>query len=227
MGRIPLVVALILLAVPVGAAQDPVNEPVCDEAIGCVGVGTCVETVCLPRVCDPNVECASDIGGSRSECAENVTIDGTTCSTSVGAAFGTRRQTSVPVVGDVGENGVAFAVVATDGHVFAQNLPNTWIAPAVESDGTLAGRRLGSTSVGLYRSDITVDGQGPLPQTPLTPGHQFSQIALEARNDGGPAGSHEIVIGLILLDLVPESCFARSTTGAIEDVTCPRADALA
>lgn len=219
-------VALMLLAMPPAAAEDPLNEPVCDEAVGCVGVGACAASVCIPRVCDPSVECGSDLAGARSVCADNASIDGVTCSTSVGANLGTRRQTSAPVVGEVGENRVGVALVATDGHVFASHLPNAWIAPGVEAHGAVAGRDLGRTSAGAYRSDIQTDGTGRLPDTEVTSaGHQFSTLALQARHDGGPAGDAQLVVGLVLLDLAPEGCFARASHG-IREVTCPRVSAL-
>lgn len=221
LARLAYALALLLLAAPLAMAADPLNEQVCDETLGCVGVGTCVTDVCVPSPCDPTLGCRGDVTAVRSGCAANETITGQTCGTYVSVGAGTRRQTSAPLVGEVGRNDASAQVGLTDGRVLSSNLPNTWISPDAAVDLTVAGVHAGRTSVALYRSDIALEGEGPFPATPVTTSsHQFSQLALAVSHEGDVAGTQDATVAVLFLDLAPEGCFVRSTVATVPDVEC-------
>lgn len=224
MGTYAWVLALVL-AVPFASASDPLNEPVCDETLGCFGAGACVADVtCVPPLCNPNLRCTSEVSGTGSGCSVNETIDGETCATYVALGGGTDRHTTVPGVGNVGTNGLMLVVSTSEGHVSASNLPNTWIAPGAELSASAADGEPATTGVGVYRSDVDVEGDSGLPATPATsPRHRYTQVALDVHHRSAVAGEQGIVVGIVLLDLAPEGCFVRSPGATVKDTTCREA----
>lgn len=218
--------ALLLLLtvglVPVGSSSDVLHPQVCDPAIGCLSADVCVEgMLCPANRCEPVATCEAYVFADPTTCVENATIDGSTCVTTAAAIAIVQRDLALPVLGQAGTNAVALEAAVTQGEVRGFNLPNAWIAPAVTLQATVAGRPLGESSAGLYRSDILVPGSARFPQ--LTGGeHVYSQTTFEVRTGGGPVGTHEVVVGLVQLDHAPDGCFVRTSLPVLPDPTCPR-----
>lgn len=132
----------------------------------------------------------------------NMTIDGETCQVVVG--FG--GETNAP------GNGGWVGVALSEGDVNAFNLQNAWISPSAQVSAHSAGQDGGTTSIGLYRSDIETEDAT----------HRWSQIALVVHHDAGPTGGESIVAGLYFLDDAPDGCFIRSHGSGDADLMCPR-----
>lgn len=213
--------AVLVAMAPFAVAADPLSEPVCAEET-CVGAGTCVTDVgCVPRNCGPALECRSRLD-TGAQCAENATIDGRTCQVLVSGEARSPLQAEAPLVGAVSGPHAMAAIALAEGEVNLQDLPNTWVSPAVEAHVAAPLVDVGYLSVGAYRSDIRGEGApNPLAQALHGDEHSFEQVLLVVYHDG-PFGPRSIAAGVILVDQLPESCFVRSGSGTFEDVTCPR-----
>lgn len=216
---------LLLLLTPFAGASDPFAPRVCDAAAGCVGPGACVPGVfCQATVCDPALECEGSLV-AETQCGANETSVGETCQRRVGFGAAVGRSLSAPVVGAVQPVPVGAAVVLTDGNVTGRDLPNAWLSHSAHVSAPVAG----DTSLTVYRSVITVDGARDDVDTFLFPeaDHTFSELGVAARHSSGTLGRADVVVGLVLLDLKPEGCFLRSSTGFGPVFECPRVQALA
>lgn len=221
------ILVLVLGAVPAASAGDPFRERICDRDLGCVGPIMCVPNVaCTPHPCHPGVDgvgCSATLAGSSQDCSINATYHGRTCQSTLHAGIGSDRPVRVPFVGDATGTSALVGVEVSNGSVDEHNLPNTWLAPGAFVDTRVAGQETGETSVGLYRSDITLDGAGTGPSTRLFPNanHTFSEFGARVRHDNGATGPVDATAAVLLLDLRPEGCFVRSASGTVADYRCP------
>lgn len=217
-------VGLLLLLAPFAGASDPFAPRVCDAAVGCVGPGACVTGVfCQATVCDPALECEGVLLADLT-CGTNASYVGETCQRRVvvGAAAG--RTGSAPVVGETRPVPVGAGVVLTDGNVTGQNLPNAWLSHSA----FVAAPGAGESSVSVYRSVISVDGSREDVDAFLFPeeDHTFSEVGFTVRHRSEAVGTADVTVGFVLLDLYPEGCFVRSSTGFGPNYDCPRERAL-
>jgi len=203
-------VTLAALCAPPAAATDPLYEQVCVTDNMCYGAGTCVEVACVPRGC-PTISCRLEVGPDSTACATNVTIDGRTCAFHFGAGT------------DGPSNSFGVTAQSSNGSVRGGNLENTWISPGLEAHADVAGLNLGQFYAEAYRSDIQTEGPrgGPFGTLEPSQNHTWTQIGVAAGHHGGPAFGEDVVIVLELLDMMPESCFLRSPSGAFPGVECP------
>lgn len=218
---------LLALAAPSAVAADPFRDAVCVTGSTCVGAGTCTPAACVPRSCEPVVDCYGS-AGDASVCSVNVSIDGETCQTEV--AVGAQRDGLHAADGvDVDGSGALVAVTVTDGSVEAYNLQNVWITPAAELGLDVAGVDAGYTTVGVYRSDIDTEGPRGGPYGMIAPSseHTWTQLSVVASNSGGEGGTQDVQVSLWLLDYVPEGCHVRSPSGRGVELACPRVHELA
>lgn len=217
---VQLAMGLALLLAPFALASDPFAPRVCDAALGCVGPGPCVADVyCQATLCDPALECKGSFDADLT-CGTNATYAGETCQRRVTVGGAAGRSATVPVVGETRPAPVGAGVVLTDGNVTGRNLPNAWLSHAAYV--SLPGA--GETSVTVYRSVIGVDGSPDDVDLFLFPqeDHTFTEVGLAVRHGSPGAGRADLVVGLVLLDLAPEGCFVRSSTGFGPDYSCPR-----
>lgn len=208
-----MVVALAILSAAPGAlAEDPLNEPVC-VLNECVGAGECIENSCVPRGCEPAGRCSAEAGPNRVACATNVTIDGRTCALYAGAAF----ERDAVVRADA-------SAAVSNGSVHAEHLDNTWVSPGADVSLGVAGHDLGRFFVYAYRSDILTEGPRGGPYGRLAPSehHTWTEFGVVAGHAGGPTGGGDVIVGVELLDLVPEGCFVRFSAEDSPEVSCPR-----
>lgn len=218
-----LLLAVVLTA-PVGASTDLLHPAVCDPAIGCVAPQVCVSGLhCPASPCDPALQCEAHLFAQPSSCVVNATIDGSTCTTTLGFLVFAQRAVSVPVFGTVGATSVDGEAALVQGEVQSFNLPNAWVTPVAWTDVWVGGVPMGQTSAGVYRSDIVVPGRPRVPEV-MGDQHVYSQTSVEVRHSGGQAGDVELVVGVVQLDHVPDGCFVRSS--AQRDASCPRISQL-
>lgn len=197
---------LVALLAPQAVAQDPLRDEVCDTTLDvCAGAGSCTSlvVVCVPRSCQPVFHCRSQTEFT-SECAMNTTIEGETCQVVLGAGV----RTNTP------NHEASVRVALTNGTVDAFNLPNTWVAPSVETSLSSGAVDAGDIVLGLYSTQIvTADGQE----------HQWSHVGVVVYHGAGIAGpSQSARVGLYLLDSMPEGCYARLNAVASASGDCPR-----
>lgn len=212
------------MVAPFAAATDPFGDEICFDEDSCVGAGSCYDPLCVPQHCQPIVDCRGEVGPDAVGCAVNTTIDGRTCQAYAGIGVQDERHLALPLWGDASGTSVGAAVAVTNGSVYAQNLPNTWLSPSAQVEANALGLDLGTFSAGAYRSDIVTEGPrgGIYGEIAPSPDHTWTELAFFVRHDGGPAGTSEgIVVAIWLLDLMPDGCFVRGL-GVDDDVRCPR-----
>lgn len=195
---------LALLAAPVGVASGNVfSDPACVADAFCVSPTVCREEVtCQANTCAPAADCHGSVG-MRSECNEKPAIEGRTCETTLFTQAGTIGR-------DGGFNGVATSVSLSDGGVTMENLPNTWFSDGARVALVLGGVESGAVAFSVYRSSIN-----------STNGFQATQYGAGATYDGGADGGEPVgvVVGVLLLDDRPESCYAR--VDPLGGASCP------
>lgn len=213
-----IILLSILLALPSVGADDVVNDPVCDDTVGCAGGPACVPGVlCQADRCDPVAACASDVSVGRA-CAVNETIEGRTCQDDASLAVEGGRPAGVGP--DVGATRVGAQVVLTEGNVSARHLTNAWMSHGASFEATLLGVDLGTTRVSLYRSVIDLGEDHDELRTFLFPesNHTFSQVGVELRQS---ALDKWVAVGVFFLDQAPEGCFVATSEPDASSVRCP------
>jgi hypothetical protein len=209
-----IVIGLLLGSTPgVGAADNLFGDAQCLDDGFCLPTTVCLEGIyCQATTCDPATDCRASATTSGPLCNFNETIDGETCvsTTDVGASLGGRNL--APASTEVPETSVALGVETSQGFVHGQNLPNDWVSNAASVHVVAVGADLGTTTVTAYQSSIDTSGAGSDP-------HMFTRGVVGVRHDG-PAGVLSASAGIILLDSVPEDCFARARGAAELDLGC-------
>lgn len=191
---------MVILAVPLASAGAllPVRE-------------TCTPVGCTPRSCEPAMDCRIDVEPAGAKCAMNVSISGRTCTTVV-AVRASRASEGTAV-------GASFEL--SDGTVSGVNLPNTWVSPSANVEGSAGGVDLGRNSIGAYRSDILTEGPrgGPFGEVAPSRNHTWTEVGVFAYHDSTTA-REGILVAVWFLDLMPEGCFVRTQSG-VQDTPCP------
>jgi hypothetical protein len=205
--RIALTVLFgIFLAMPSASADDPFLEEQCPVSGICAGPGTCTPVACVPRSCQPAAHCRSEVS-SASECAINLTIQGETCQLLLG----------LDVRSNQGQEAWIGASL-TSGHVDAFNLRNTWIVPSAEFTLSSGDLNVGDIGAGVYASRIFTQGEpGPVGMLAGASEHEYDHVAVVIHTGQGITSGETVLVGIYLLDFVPEGCYARTTTSSVLD----------
>lgn len=193
-------ICMVVLAVPLASAGAllPIQEM-------CTPVG------CTPRSCEPVMDCRLDVAPTVAQCAVNISISGRTCTTVLGVGASRPHEGTQ----------AAANVELSDGRVDRHNLPNSWLSPSANVGASVAGTDLGSTSIGVYRSEILTEGPrgGPFGEVAPSMNHTWSEVSVFAYHEG-PAGREGVRVVLWFLDMMPEGCFVRTQSGVL-DAPCP------
>lgn len=194
---------------PTALGDDPFSDKQCPRAGQCIGPGTCTDFGCIPRGCTETVKCRGAMN-STAECAMNVTIQGQTCQ--ILAAAGLHS----------GGDDIWVSAATSDGNVDAFNLPNTWSSSSVDAHAQVGALSTGDVTLTVYRSTILSPGPrgGPLALVADDPNHEWRTFAINAHKGTGTTSGEDVIVGLILLDSVPEGCYVR--TGQSSAFECPR-----
>lgn len=206
--RAHLLAALLLLA-PVAATfatagGNVFSDPTCVATAPCVDPVPCVPDVrCDTNACAPAAQCHA-MTSLVSACNEKPIAEGRTCDTTLLVEAGS--------LGPDGRlNGVSTTVSVSDGGVQLENLPNTWFSDGARVALVLGGQESGAVAASLYRSEQQAPG-----------GFRARQVGAGATYDGGFEGGEPVgvVVGVLFLDDVPESCYAR--LDPVAGASCPR-----